>query len=259
MFKGESTALHCPALSGTFFAPHFEVAQDTQLANFAKAMHKLRPKDFGLKCTSSFQVAKPFNYGFIEAFVKTALKEFGNFGIGANNFSRSPPGDGLFGYLVSFVLFNGNASYILNRDGLVITLANGQSKTDLSLIQDLLRRGLRCIQGEELSHEMMAFCHGEFIGGGNPEEILRNIIPSSGSSKPTALSVMSNEPTETNLPDKDRVWLEIAPSTIRENHLFIAWHFGTQGAITEEFWHALAPRADNVARSIGIEVVSLEA
>ena len=222
------------------------------------AMHRVIPRDFGLRCTSNYKVAKPFNYPFVERFVNTALSEFAGHGIGPNNFARNV-NDGLFGYVVSFSLFAGNATFVLNRDGLISTLSNGQSKTDAPIIRDLLQRALNCLPSsqDELSHEMLGFCHGELEGGTGPEQILRELMPATGPNltKPSALSVVSDCPSEANVPVKDRVWLEIAASIQRDNHLFMGWHFGAKGKLNDAFWSGLGPRLDSVARGIGLEIV----
>jgi hypothetical protein len=218
-------------------------------------MHKLIAKDFGLRCASNFDVAKPFNYPFIEAFVKAAMREFAGYGIGPNNFARNQ-GDGLFGYTVSFSLFNGNATFVLNRDGLVSTLSNGQTKADVVLIRDLLDKAHKCIPNPEtLSHTMMGFCHAEFQEAGTVDAVLRGVVVTSGPVRPVAVSVVSSDPSEVDLPAKERIRLDIAPSDFRDNHLFMAWHFFARGVLSDDFWKALGPRMGALASSFGIEVV----
>jgi hypothetical protein len=227
------------------------VASGTDLANFGAGMLKVRPRDFGLRCASNFEVARPFNYAFIEAFVKSALKEFSANGIGPNNFSRSS-GDGLFGYVVSFSLFNGNATFVLNRDGLVTTLSNGQTESDVHLIRDLLSKALKCLApAEPASHVIMGVCNGEFQEPNGLRAVFEDLIKSTSSFIPVSLSVL--EPT--SQPPVGPVKLEIAQSEFREGHVFMAWHFTAHGSLTDEFWKALRPRLDQVARSVGIEVV----
>ena len=219
-------------------------------------MRKVRAKDFGLRCVSNFDFAKPFNYPFIEGFVKTALREFAIYGIGPNNFSRTQS-DGLFGYTVSFTLFAGNATFSLNRDGLVVSLSNGQTQQDVTLISELLDKAHKCIPNSEpLSHAMMAFCHAEFAEAGNADVVFKELVHLNGSVTPISLSALSTAAIDLSLPLKQRLRLDIAPSEAFENRLFMAWHFFHTGPLTEKFWSSLRPRIDEISRSLGLEVVS---
>ena len=215
-------------------------------------MHKLKAKDFGLRCVSSFDVAKPFNYSYIESFVKSVLKEFAGHGIGPNNFSRAP-GDGLFGYVISFSLFNGNATFALNRDGLISNLSNGQTPEDANLISNLLRKALTCLPGQEqLTHTITCFCHGEFVNGGSVESVFRDLVNLDSSLKPISLAFWNDAPPA------ERVRMDIAPSEFRENRLFVGWQVTTRDILSEQFWSSLPPRLEGVAKSIGIEFETIK-
>jgi hypothetical protein len=203
---------------------------------------------------SNFDVAKPFNYGYIEAFIKSVLKDFSPHGIGPNNFSRAP-GDGLFGYLISFSLFNGNATFALNRDGLVSTISNGQTSQDADLIMNVLRKAIKCLPGQEqLTHALTCFCHGEFVEGGGVESVFSELVNLGSTLKPMSLAV-SNEGTAA---PTEQVRMDIAPSEFREKHLFIGWQVTTRDILSDEFWAALPPRLEAVAKSVGIEFATVK-
>ena len=59
-------------------------------------MHKLTVKDFGLRCISSFAVARLYDDTFLKGFVIAALQEFATYGITAQSFVKNE-GDRLFG------------------------------------------------------------------------------------------------------------------------------------------------------------------
>lgn len=219
-------------------------------------MHKVTAKDFGLRCVSNFASPKPYDEAFIAAFVSTALHEFAGYGIGAQSFGKSE-GDRLFGYWVSISIFNGNATFVLNRDALITSLFNGQSQEDAELIKELLSKAHRCLpELEKITHVMTAFCHAEFADDSSVEKVLRGLLVTNGRVKPVGVSVLSEDSAEAVLSANERLRLDIAPSELKENRLFMSSQFTVRGAVSEEYWTALSPRLKALAGSIGIELVN---
>jgi hypothetical protein len=220
-------------------------------------VHKVTAKDFGLRCVSSFAAPRPYDPRLVREFVLAALAEFASYGLGSQNFVKND-GDRLFGYTISFALFGGNATFVLTSDGLNITLLNGQGQRDIDLIKELVTRAHRCVpQPEKLTHLMSGFCHAEFIGENAVENVLKSLTVTTGPVKAVGISVLSDDPAEAALPANERIKLEIAPSELKPNRLFMAWRFPGKGTLTEEYWKVLAPRLASIAGSIGIELVSL--
>ena len=163
-------------------------------------MQKVKARDFGLRCVSSFAEPKPYNEEFIRKFVSDSLREFASYGIGAQHFAKNE-GDRLFGYGVSFSLFNGNANFVLSRDGLVSSLLNGQNEQDADLIKELLRRAHHCLpELEKVGHIMTGFCHAEFVEGSSAEMIFKDLVAVQGPAKCISVSVLSNGPQEALAP-----------------------------------------------------------
>ena len=212
-------------------------------------------KNFGLRCVSSFASPRLYDETFLASFVSTALHELAPYGIGAQSFGKSE-GDRLFGYWLSISLFNGNATFALNRDGLVSSLVNGQTQEDAELIKDLLHKAHRCLpELEKTKHAMTAFCHAEFVDGSTVEQVFKDLVLTKGAVNPVAVGVISEEPSEALLPSNERLRLDIAPSELKENRLFMSWQMTTRGAVSAESWNALSLRLNALAGSLGIEIV----
>jgi hypothetical protein len=218
-------------------------------------MHKVSVKNFGMRCVSNFAAPKPYSEEVIQSFVSMALQHFANYGIGAQNFSKNES-DRLFGYVISFSLFNGNVTFVLNRDGLVSTLLNGESQRDAELLIDLFTGAQKCLPSiEKLTHTINCFCHAQFVGENSVESVFKGMTVTTGPVKAVGITVLSEDPIEALLPVNERLRLEVSPSEVRENHLFLAWRFTASGTITDEYWKEKEPRLRAIAGSLGIDLV----
>ena len=138
-------------------------------------MHKVKARDFGLRSVSTLAFPRPYTEELVGGFVSAALQEFASYGVGAQNFAKNE-GDRLFAYAVSLSLFNGNATFVLNRDGLVVTLLDGQSDQDAELMKELLRRAHKCLTDlDKVAHLMNGFCHAELAEGDGVDAVFRDL------------------------------------------------------------------------------------
>ncbi len=218
-------------------------------------MHKVRARDFGLTCQSNFATPKPYAEEVVRDFVSTAIREFTSYGVGANSFVKNE-GDRLFNYGISLSLLNGNAAFLLGRDGLLSSLAGGQNERDAELIRQLLTRAHRCLpELEKVTHRMTAFCHAEFTEGDELGKLFQELVVVKAGVKAVAVSVLGNDASDLMLAPDDRLRLDVAPSELKEGRLFMAWRFSARGAIPDDYWAAIAPRFKAIAGSLGIELV----
>jgi hypothetical protein len=218
-------------------------------------MHKVKAQDFGLRCASNYLVPKPYNQGLVTGYLDQVFKEFGGYGIGTQNLTFAE-GDRLFGYSVALSLFNNNANFVLNGEGLISTISNGRTKGDAELILDLLTKALACApEKEKITHSLTFFCHCDFEAPSSMVALMGDILKLKIEALPVAFGLLSNDPMDAILPPNERLRLDIAPSELRKDAVFMSWRFSIKGPINKDFAEGVSKRAKTLASQIGLEMV----